>query len=118
MRDRLDARVALRWPFNGIMLRRLDRMELVYRDSTGTEVTWSPGVVTNSRLRLRLFTEYLKTRTMLLSLHGDTLVEVKTPFRFFASGTCFIDPDGKGIGLLAVWRPTYEDKVLFRFYRL
>ncbi len=62
--------------------------------------------------------KYLESHSVLLKLHSDSLVDTRRMFRLHAEGSCFVNPDGKGVGLLLIWRPMFEDYTLYRFFRL
>ena len=54
----------------------------------------------------------------ILKIEGDSLIQARPIFNGLTSGTCFIDIDGKGIGLLVIWREPPTTTHQFRFYRL
>jgi hypothetical protein len=54
----------------------------------------------------------------ILKIEGDSLIQAHPIFHKLTSGTCFIDIDGKGIGLLVIWREPPSTVNMFRFYRL
>jgi hypothetical protein len=62
--------------------------------------------------------KYMEHHSVLLKLHGDSLVDTRMMFRLGTEGNCFVNPDGKGIGLLLIWRPMFEEYTLCRFFRL
>lgn len=54
----------------------------------------------------------------ILKIEGDSLIQARSIFNGLTSGTCFIDIDGNGIGLLVIWREPPSTTNMFRFYRL
>ncbi len=62
--------------------------------------------------------KYLEFYYNILKIEGDSLVQARPIFHNLTSGTCFIDIDGKGFGLLVIWREPPSTTNMFRFYRL
>jgi hypothetical protein len=62
--------------------------------------------------------KYMESHSLLLRMRGDSLVETRTMFKFGSTANCFVNPDGKGIGLLLIWGPMFEDHAMYRFFRL
>jgi hypothetical protein len=54
----------------------------------------------------------------ILKIEGDSLVQARHIFHNLTSSTCFINLDGKGIGLLVIWREPPSTTNMYRFYRL
>ena len=62
--------------------------------------------------------KYLENYYKIFKIKGDSLIQARCIFHKLTSGTCFIDIDGKGIGLLVIWREPPSTENLFRFFRL
>ena len=62
--------------------------------------------------------KYLENYYKIFKIKGDSLIQARCIFHNLTSGTCFIDIDGKGIGLLVIWREPPSTENLFRFFRL
>lgn len=62
--------------------------------------------------------KYLEYCYNILKIEKDSLVQVLPIFHNLTSSTCFIDLDGKGIGIFLIWRELPSTTNMFRFYRL
>jgi hypothetical protein len=54
----------------------------------------------------------------LFKIKGDSLIQTRPIFHDYPGGTCFINLDGKGVGVLVIWREPPSTTNMFRFYRL
>lgn len=62
--------------------------------------------------------KYSECHYNIFKIEDDSLIQVHTIFHKLTSSTCFIDIDGKGVGLLVIWREPPSSTSMFRFSRL